>query len=103
MAKLEYATDLQARHNEIFSGGLDGRREIVGLHERIDRLMGENTALKAQVERLKAPATDEEWDQFNVTLDPGGEPLIPRSRFNKILAARAAEPTTNTEKKEVSK
>lgn len=75
----------------------DLRIAVRGLKQERDTYKEQAKALKAQVKRLKAPATNEEWNQFNVTLDPGGEPLIPRWRFNHIIAARVSAPVNGTE------
>jgi hypothetical protein len=51
----------------------------------------ENAALKAQVERLKAPVTDAEW-LVDIAGSPCGEyALVDRHFVDALIAARAAE------------
>jgi hypothetical protein len=58
--------------------------EVLGLIERIAALEAENGALRKQVERLSAPVTDAECEQFD--LDCNGH--FSRMGIEALLAAR---------------
>lgn len=59
------------------------------LIERIGRLDAENRTLKATVERLSAPVSDEEWP-CEADLSPVGRAT--KDEVNAILASRKATP-----------
>jgi len=58
--------------------------------QRIASLEAERDALKAQMERLSAPVSDEEWASWTINLVPEPKSLY-RCEIDGILAARAAE------------
>jgi hypothetical protein len=63
----------------------------IALIERIARAEARVAELEAQVERLSAPVSDEEWDYRHV--GPFTHGCVSRSQVNVIIAARAAEPS----------
>jgi len=90
------ATVFESMRNE----AQQAKQEAADLHV-------ENVRLKAQVARLRAPVSDEEWEQNSdsyIELDAIGRPdvtndgswsirtAVERRVFDSILAARAAEP-----------
>ena len=70
---------------------LSGESNIQILIERIARAEARVAELEAQVERLSAPVSDEEWDYRHV--GPFTHGCVSRSQVNVIIAARAAEPS----------
>lgn len=65
------------------------RRKLL---ERIERLEAENAELRAQVERLSAPVSDEEWDLYSEIAVLNGyeapDMFIYRNEINALLSAR---------------
>ncbi len=76
--------------------------EIAVLKQRITGLEHENDALKAQVERLKAPVSDEEMDRFSIhhinVINPFRSlPVLTITQATALIAARAAVPVTESQ------
>ena len=62
-----------------------------GLIERCSRADAEVAALRAKVERLEVPASDEEWNSLN-SMEHGDDSYVcTRDEFNALVAARGRE------------
>ena len=104
MAELKYAKELQPSYDLVLSHngtGMWADNFAVRMIERIDRLMGENAALKAQVERLVAPVSFHDAIDLIIASTPYTLSTIRLSvKLTEYIAARAVAPATGVEQKE---